>query len=103
SVLGRQIKLSTTTATIVGVAPPGFRGLWPGSDTKLYVPFQFLSVLSSKDIDAPGSLTWCSALVRLKPGVSARQARAELATHDKSFLDQFIPLELQDRFQARNA
>jgi predicted permease len=103
SILGKQIKLSGATATIVGVAPPGFRGLWPGSDTKLYVPFQFLSVLSSKDIDAPGSLPWCSALGRLKPGGSARQARAELATYSKSLLDQFIPLELQDRFQARNA
>jgi predicted permease len=100
SVLGKQIKLSNTTVTIVGVAPPSFRGLWPGSDTKLYVPFQFLSVLTGKDIDAPGALSWCSTVGRLKPGISARQARAELATYDKSLLNQFIPV---DRLQARNA
>jgi predicted permease len=103
SVLGTQIKLSNTTVTVVGVAPPGFRGLWPGSDPKLYVPFHFLSVLSGKDLDAPDWSPWCSTLGRLKPGGSAGQARAELATYDKSLISQFIPLDLQDRFQARNA
>src|SRR5205085_6923645 len=102
SILGKQIKLSNTTVTIVGVAPPSFRGPWPGSDTKLYVPYRFLSVLTGKDLDAPDWLPWCSTIGRLKPGVSARQARAELATYDKSLINQFIPLDLQDRFQARN-
>src|SRR5215813_3490006 len=45
SIAGKQIRLSNTAFTIVGVTPPAFRGLWPGSDTTLYVPFQFLSVL----------------------------------------------------------
>ncbi len=104
SVLGKQVKLSNTTVTFVGVAPPGFRGLWPGSDTMLYVPFHFLSVLTGKEIDAPPDwLPWCSTIGRLNPGVSARQARAELATYDKSLISRFIPPDLQDRLRIKNA
>src|SRR5262249_42284835 len=93
SVLGKQIKLSNSTVTVVGVAPPGFRGLWAGSDMEIYVPFHFLSVLAGKEIDAPDWFPWCNTIGRLKPGVSARQARAELGTYDKSLISQFIPLE----------
>ncbi len=102
SVLGKQIKLSNSTVTIVGIAPPGFRGLWPGSEVKLYLPFQFLSVLIGKDIDAPNWLGWCSAIGRLRPEATASQAQAELATYDKPLIHQFIPVELQDRLRVRN-
>ena len=54
-------------------------------------------------LDAPDWLPWCSTIGRLKPGVSARQARAELATYDKSLINQFIPAEVQDRLRVRNA
>ena len=104
SIIGKQIKVSNTIVTVVGVAPPNFRGVWPGSETKLYLPFQFLTVVTGKDeINAPNSLWWCSTIGRLKPAVSVEQARAELATYQKALISQFIPLDLQDRFQARNA
>ena len=96
--------MSNAIVTVVGVAPPNFRGVWPGSETKLYLPFQFLTVVTGKDeINAPNSLWWCSTIGRLKPGVSVEEARAELATYQKGLISQFIPLNLQDRFQARNA
>lgn len=103
AVLGKQIKLSDTTVTVVGVAPPGFRGLWPGLDVKLYLPFHFLSVLTGKDIDAPDWPGWCSTIGRLRPGASASQARAELATYDKPLINQFIPVDVQDTLRIRNA
>jgi hypothetical protein len=57
SIVGRQIKLSNTAVTVVGVAPQTFRGLWPRSETKLYLPFQFLTVLTGKDeLNVPNSL-----------------------------------------------
>jgi predicted permease len=102
SVIGKQIKLSNIAFTIVGVTPPAFRGLWPGSDTTLFVPFQFLSVLAGRDIQAADSGVWCSTIARLKPGVTLRQARAELASFDKALIRQYIPLELHERLQARN-
>jgi predicted permease len=103
SVIGRQIKLSNTSVTIVGVAPPGFRGPWPGSDVHLYLPFHFLSVLISKDIDVPDWPGWCSTIGRLRPGTSARQAQAELPTYDKPLINRFIPLAVQDSLRVRNA
>lgn len=103
SVLGRQIKLANTAFTVVGVAPSAFRGLWPGSDTTLYVPFQFLSVLAGRDINAPDAFFFSNTIARLKPGVSAKQAQAELATYDKALIREFIPLQIQERSQIRNA
>jgi MacB-like periplasmic core domain len=76
SIIGKPIKLSNTSVMVVGVAPQTFRGVWPGSETKLYLPFQFHVVLSGKDeINSPNSLAWCSTIGRLKPGlVPARRA-----------------------------
>jgi predicted permease len=103
SVIGRRITLSNTAFTVVGVTPPAFRGLWPGTDITLYVPYQFLSVLAGRDINAPGTNARCISVARLKPGVSVKQAQAEMATYDKTLLRQYIPLDLEDRMQARNA
>ena len=47
--------------------------------------------------------SWCSPIGHLKPGVSVEQARAELATYQKALISQFVPLHVQDRFQARDA
>ena len=102
-VLGKKIKLSNTAVTIVGVAPPSFRGLWPGSDITLYLPLHFISVLAGRDLDAPDWSPWCNTIGRLKPGLPVRQARAELALSDKSLIAQFVPLELQERLHAKNA
>jgi predicted permease len=104
SIIGKQMKVANMIVTVVGVAPRNFRGVWSGSDTKIYLPFQFLTVVTGKDeINAPNSLWWCNTIGRLKPGVSVEKARAELATYQKELIGQFIPLELQDRYQARNA
>jgi predicted permease len=104
SVIGKQIKLSSAIVTVVGVAPPNFRGVWPGSETRLYLPLQFLTVVTGKDdINAPNSEWWCNPIGRLKPAVSVREARAELATYQKALISQFIPLDLQERLQAENA
>jgi hypothetical protein len=40
SIIGKQMKVSNAIVTVVGVAPPNFRGVWPGSETKLYFPVQ---------------------------------------------------------------
>ena len=104
STIGRPIKLSNNSVTVVGVAPQNFRGVWPGSETKVYLPFQFLTVVSGKDeINSPNSLRWCNTIGRLKPAVSVQEARAELAIYQKTLFSQFIPLTLQEQFQARNA
>ena len=104
SIIGKTIRLSNHAVTIVGVAPQNFRGVWPGSETEIYLPFQFNVVLNASDKNAPPeSQWWCNTIGRLKPGVSVEEARAELATYGKALIAEFIPLNVQDRFQARNA
>ena len=103
SIIGKQIRLSNTVVSVVGVAPQNFRGLWPGWEAKLYLPFQFFTVVTGKDeINTPNSLWWCNTIGRLKPGVSVEEARAELATYQKALLGEFISLDLQERLQAEN-
>jgi predicted permease len=103
SVIGKQIRVSNQAVKIIGVTPPNFRGVWPGSETNVYLPIQFHAVLSRGENAPPESLWWCSTIGRLKTGVSIEQARAELTTYNKALISRFIPLDHQDRFQAREA
>src|SRR5215475_8346134 len=44
------------TATIVGVTPPDFRGVWPGEEPKLYLPLQMEDAITGKrTLDDPES------------------------------------------------
>lgn len=95
-VIGKQIKLSNTLATVIGIAPPDFRGVWPGDDMKMYVPFQFLNVIAKADIvNAPTSFFDCSAIGRLKPGVTIQQAQSEISFHQNQLFHEFIPVRFQ--------
>jgi putative ABC transport system permease protein len=71
SIIGRDVRLDGTPRTIVGVMPAGFR--FP-SQTDLWVPMA--SVFGMND-----NRTWRAdqAIGRLKPGVTAQQAQAEMA------------------------
>lgn len=78
-VLGRTLHLNGQPLTVAGVAPAGFRGLLRGLDVDLWLP------LRAHALARPGSslLTERGAralfvMARLKPGVRAEQAQAEL-------------------------
>jgi predicted permease len=79
-VLGRAILLSGQPFTVVGVAPPGFRGVDLVLDGEFWVPLRELDRLLPKT----GSYEsrdhhWLAAIGRLKDGVTEAQAAAELA------------------------
>jgi predicted permease len=104
SIIGRQIKLSNAIVTVVGIAPPQFRGVRPGSEISLYLPFQFIPVLDGKDsVNTSGSVTWCNTVGRLKPGVSTAEAQAELAVYEKDLLREFTTREFQQQPFGRSA
>lgn len=66
-IIGKQIRISNVLATAIGIAPPAFRGVWPGDDMKMYLPFQFLNILVGEDlINSPTSFFGVSAIGRLK-------------------------------------
>jgi putative ABC transport system permease protein len=68
NVLGRLIRLDTTTHVITGVMPPGFR--FP-STSEMWIPFPASGA-------AVGGSRTVSVLGRLAPGVTLEQANAEL-------------------------
>src|ERR1700719_554847 len=49
-IVGKQIKISDVQVTVVGITPPDFHGVWPGEEPKMYLPFQFASVLAKKNV-----------------------------------------------------
>ena len=86
-IVGKQIKISDVPVTVVGITPPDFHGVWPGEEPKMYLPFQFASVLANKNVlDDPDSTFSGSVIGRLKPGVSLAQANAELTHLQKEFV-----------------
>jgi predicted permease len=102
SILGKQIRISNTAVTVVGVGPRNFRGVWPGWEMRVYLPFQFLPVVNGKDeINVPNAPAWAHAIGRLKPGGSLAEARAELASYQERLIDQFLSAPVQSRLQLR--
>jgi putative ABC transport system permease protein len=95
AIAGKQITVSNTPMTIVGVAPPDFRGVRPGADIKLYLPLHFATPLFNRPIDSPESFFGCSAIGRLKSETSLSEAANEVAFHQKELFSQFIPVKYQ--------
>jgi predicted permease len=79
--IGKVVYLSGKPFTIVGVMPPGFFGtLDVGLAPEITVSMALLSQVSPGDAEQMHSATfwWLPIMGRLKPGVSAAQAQAEL-------------------------
>jgi predicted permease len=81
SAIGKTIYLNGVPFTIIGVTPPRFFGLRVGSSPDITVPMTMYPQLNSgsTQLSNPGSW-WLTALARLRPGVSAEQATADLST-----------------------
>src|SRR6202008_3945599 len=91
-IVGKQITISDVPVTVVGITPPDFRGVWPGEEMKMYAPLQFETVLAKRDVlEATGDLYGVAVIGRLKPGVSLKQANAEVAQLQQGLFAQFIP------------
>jgi predicted permease len=90
AILGKSIPLSGHPFTVVGVAPPGFRGLDLILDPEFWVPLGNVEQLASS---VPGRSArgyhWLAVVGRLKPGVTQSQGAAELATLAQRFAKQY--------------
>ena len=71
--IGKQLRLESYSATIIGVMPASF--LFPARDADLWRPSapDFKYALDRHD-------TWFTVIGRLKPGMTIAQAQADLAT-----------------------
>lgn len=80
-VLGKTLRLNRHELTIVGVAPPEFRGTMAGLAFDVWMPVTMATAMGT----GTGTLTFrgtrdlTTTLVRLKPGVTLEQARAEVS------------------------
>jgi predicted permease len=101
SVLNRTMVLNGHNFTVIGVAARGFDGLEPGSVTDIFVPVTMKYWLISRG-EAVESLedrrsAWAQIFARLKPGVTATQARASMQV----LFHQIIEQEARDTQIAR--
>ncbi len=79
AIAGKAVLLSGRPFTVVGVAPPGFRGLDLILDTQFWVPLGNLDQLLPKTANYESrDYHWLAVLGRLRPGVTSAQAAAEL-------------------------
>jgi predicted permease len=79
-VIGRTIRLNGRPFTVVGVAPPGFFGVSFDALPQIWLPLSMTEQAEpewGKDVPDRG-FSWLDIVGRLKPGVSLREAQAEL-------------------------
>jgi predicted permease len=113
-VLGRRIRILSTSYDVIGVAPPQFNGETVGADPAIWVPLSMQSeIFPGRDFLSLESnpfhkIEWLQAIGRLKPGVTFAQAKAaigvefqqmmqsqadSMSAHDKNqFLNQRLPV-----------
>ena len=74
AVIGKSLRLGRWTSTIVGVAPPGFRGISPGQPVDVWVPLTF----GGQPLTNPEALMF-RIVGRRSPGASMEQVRARMS------------------------
>lgn len=78
-VLGRVVQLNGAPFTIVGVAPPTFRGSYDAAPTDLWVPLMTYASVRPRGLDVQRrNWGWLQATARVAPGVSVAAAMADV-------------------------
>jgi putative ABC transport system permease protein len=76
-IVGRAVRLNDRPFTIVGVLPPGFRGL--DGDTDVWIPLGMMAISVPERMFEARGARWLQMVARLRPGVSIDQATADVA------------------------
>ena len=83
-ILGQTITLNATAYSVVGVAPPNFKGIASlGRPDVLWIPLgmrDYVLTGQLKELENHRRMRWITIVGRLKPGISLDQARASLKT-----------------------
>lgn len=79
-VVGREVPLNGQNVTVIGVAPPAFKGAMPMVQPELWIPLMQLNQVrpgGNAGFESRGNNNM-NVVARLKPGVSFEQARSRL-------------------------
>ena len=77
-VIGRTLRLDNRPVAIVGVTPPGFRGLTVGMAPDVMLPIGAADVFRRRGSLQSPAAWWVYMMGRLKPGTTLEQAQAAL-------------------------
>ena len=84
SVVGQTISLNATSYTVIGVAPPNFKGIVSlAPPDVLWVPLSMRDYVLTgqlKELENHRRMRWISIVGRLKPNVTVDQARSAMKT-----------------------
>jgi len=81
SIVGSTLRVGQGLFQIVGVAPPGFRGILVGSDVDFWFPISMQEqVLPGRDYLKPRDTLWLQVMARVAPGISRKTAEAGINT-----------------------
>lgn len=81
-IVGKQVLINGHTSTIIGVAPPGFYGVYPFANVEGYLPFSMVTTYEAgwpNDLMVSRGLQNLHVLARRRPGISLPAASASLA------------------------
>jgi predicted permease len=94
AVIGKTMIINAHPYTIIGVAREGFEGVELGNATQVFVPLMMKAMVTPgwNGLDDP-RYRWVRVFARLKPGVTAEQARAALLPIYRAQLE----LEVKER------
>ncbi|HEX5970506.1 MAG TPA: ABC transporter permease [Gemmatimonadaceae bacterium] len=83
-VLGRTIRLSDESYTVLGVMPAGFD--FPTPEAAVWLP---TSLLGEDDVGAGRVARWMDVVARAKPGVTPAQVRADVETLERRLAESY--------------
>jgi predicted permease len=86
ALVGKQIWLTNRSYTVIGVAPPGFRGLAKGVFTDLWIP---VTDENSPEQLADRNFRDFELLARLRPGATPAQAQVQLSVIGHRLAEQY--------------
>jgi predicted permease len=76
-ILGTTVRVGAAAFRILGVAPPGFKGVLVGSDADFWFPITMQQqVLPGRNYLEPIDTLWLQVMGRLAPGMSLKRAEA---------------------------